>query len=906
MLSGRGVRLISLALGVTAIGSIGPAAAAGPCPAASAQARAWLDKSLTPECRADALIATLPNIDAKLAALAGSLQPFGITEANGPDGPAGPTRSPGPAASAPNPLTVAASFDTQLAARYGAMIGREFRAAGMRGMLGPTIDVARTWHFGRVPEGYGEDPLLSSEIAAAVVTATQKEGVAVTLKHFAGYTQEQGRTGDLPFGLKPAVDNIVSKRVMREIYLPPFRAAVQSGGALGIMCAFPRINGVYACENTWLLGILRNEWGFRGTVSPDFPDAQRSVVAAVNAGLDAGNFGLPRSFGPMPEPPPTVTPPGAPPGSAASPPGPPNLGAALGGGGVPGGVTLRQALDDGRIPVARLDDMIRRRLVRTFAVDSVTTPAGKLASPESLEQAIAVVEEGATLLRNERGLLPLSTTVKSLAIIGAQAGANPQVATAGSAFIESHRGVAVIDAIKARATGLSVGYAKGSLKLGALPTVTDAVLRTPDGAQGLRAEYFGNPDLRFSGTPLKTVVDSRIEQSGVTPVPELPEHNAWSVRWTGTLVPRATGTHTLSIAGAGSAHLYINDRRVAFYDRVDFGTVAYATLDLKAAQPVRLRVEYTPRESAPIPAMNMLGVTLGAKMHLGWSEPDTRIADAVALARKSDVAVVFAADNYGEGADRGTLSLPGDLDRLIAAVAAANPRTIVVLNTAGPVSMPWVKQVGAVLQLWYPGDALGPAVTRLLFGDASPGGRLPITFPRDETQGPVTRMRNYPGLTAADGSLDKAYFDEGLLTGYRWFDAKNQTPLFPFGHGLSYSNIEISNVKLDAGAAQPGVTATLRNRGTRSDSEVLQVYLGFPSNAGEPPKRLAAFTKVALAPGASQQVRIALPESAFEIWDDAGEHRMTPAGQYTVMVGRSSRDLVFKASLTRAARETTP
>jgi beta-glucosidase len=301
--------------------------------------------------------------------------------------------------------------------------------------------------------------------------------------------------------------------------------------------------------------------------------------------------------------------------------------------------------------------------------------------------------------------------------------------------------------------------------------------------------------------------------------------------------------------------------------------------------------------------MNMLGVTLGAKMHLGWSEPDTRIADAVALARKSDVAVVFAADNYGEGADRVTLSLPGDLDRLIAAVAAANPRTIVVLNTAGPVSMPWVKQVGAILQLWYPGDALGPAATRLLFGDASPGGRLPITFPRDETQGPVTRVRNYPGLTAADGSLDKAYFDEGLLTGYRWFDAKNQVPLFPFGYGLSYSNIEISNVKLTADAAQPGVTATLRNRGTRNDSEVLQVYLGFPSNAGEPPKRLAAFTKVALAPGASQDVRIALPESAFEIWDDTAERWMTPAGQYTVMVGRSSRDLVFKAALTRAARE---
>lgn len=890
MFSGRKAQLIALAL--LAIALALPANAADSCPAPSGQPRPWLDKSLTPECRANALIATLPDVDAKLALLGGSLQAFGITEANGPDGPAGPTRSPMPAASAPNPLTVAASFDTQLASRYGAMIGREFRAAGMRGMLGPTIDVARTWHSGRVPEGYGEDPLLSAEIAAAVVAATQKEGVAVTLKHFAVYTQEQGRTGDPPFGSKPAVDNIVSRRVIREIYLAPFRAAVERGGALGVMCAFPRINGVYACENPWLLGILKNEWGFRGTVSPDFPDAQRSVVAAVKAGLDAGNFGLARPRGPMPE---------------APPPGPPpNLGAALSLGGIPGGVSLKQALDDGLIPVSRLDDMIRRRLVRSFAVDGVTTPAGKLASAESLKEAITIAEQGATLLRNERGLLPLTQNVKSLAIIGAQAAASPQVATAGSAFIESRRGVAVVDAIKARAPNLAIGYAQGSLQLGALPTVTDAVLRTPEGAPGLRAEYFGNPNLNFVGVPLKTVVDSRVDQLGVTPMPGLPEHNAWSVRWTGTLVPWRSGAHIFSISGGGSARLYINERRVAYYDRVDFGTVAYATLDLRAAQPVKLRVEYTPRESAPIPAMNMLGVTLGAKVHLGWSEPDTRIADAVALARKSDVAVVFAADNYGEGADRQTLSLPGDLDRLITAVAAVNPRTIVVLSTSGPVSMPWVKQVGAILQLWYPGDAFGPAATRLLFGDASPRGRLPITFPLNERQGPATSVRNYPGLTAADGSLDKAYFDEGLLTGYRWFDARNETPLFPFGHGLGYSRIDITQVKLDTSGAQPAVTATLRNVGSREDSEVLQVYLAFPPDAGEPPKRLAAFEKVALAPSTSREVRISLPESAFEIWDEARERWVAPAGQYTVLVGRSSRDLVFKGALVRAAQGMKP
>jgi beta-glucosidase len=381
----------------------------------------------------------------------------------------------------------------------------------------------------------------------------------------------------------------------------------------------------------------------------------------------------------------------------------------------------------------------------------------------------------------------------------------------------------------------------------------------------------------------------------------LPKDNGWSVRWLGTLVPRTTGRHTFTIGGAGSARLYLDDKLVARYDHVDFGTVAYASIILKSTQAVKLRVEYTPRESAPIPAMDMLGTTLGTKMQLGWAEPDTRIADAVALARRSDVALVFAADNHGEGADRSTLSLPGDQDELIAAVAAANPRTIVILNTAGAVTMPWADNVSAILEMWYPGDALGQASSRLLFGDAAPAGRLPITFPASESQGPAVVARNYPGTVDANGALDKAYFDEGLLTGYRWFDAKNQKPLFPFGHGLSYSPISIDNVKLSQGAESPRVTATLRNAGTRADSEVLQVYLGFPASTGEPPKRLAAFSKVQLAASSSRSVEIALPDSAFEVWDEVTDRWVVREGSYTVMVGRSSRDIVFKAVLQRGA-----
>ena len=265
----------------------------GPLRAQGAADRPWLDTTQTPEHRADVLVARLVTTDEKLAALsAGGLRAYGIVEPAGSDGPAGPSQTPG-AVSLPAPLALAAGFDRDLARDYGAAVAREFRAAGKQRLLGPTLDIARTWQAGRLPEAYGEDPFLSGAIAASFIRAVQAGGVGVTLKHYAVYGQEQGRTGDPPFGLHPAGDNIVSERTIREIYLPAFGAAVREGGALDVMCAFPRINGTYACENPFLLGVLKTEFGMRGTVSPDFPDAQRSVIEAVNAGLDNGNFGLP-------------------------------------------------------------------------------------------------------------------------------------------------------------------------------------------------------------------------------------------------------------------------------------------------------------------------------------------------------------------------------------------------------------------------------------------------------------------------------------------------------------------------------------------------------------------------------------------------------------------------------------
>ncbi|HEY6454898.1 MAG TPA: glycoside hydrolase family 3 C-terminal domain-containing protein [Steroidobacteraceae bacterium] len=824
----------------------------------------------------------MKSAEEKIALLQGDLKSYGLTDISASDGPAGPVHVP-LAASLPDGLAVASSFDPDVAAAQGRALGAQFRAAGIRQMLGPTVDIARTWHSGRVPEAFGEDPLLSGVMAAAVVQAVQEQGVAATLKHFAVYEQEQGRTGDLPFGLHPAVNNLVSERAVREIYLEPFREAITQGGALGVMCAFPRINGVYACENAFLLGILKNEWGFRGTVAPDFPDAQRSVIAAVNAGLDAGNFGR------APRPGPSGAP-GA------------DLGAALGLGAIPGGISLREAVASGKVSLERLNDMVRRKLVVMFAAEAADAHSDetKVTADELQKIALRVTEQGAVLLRNVNRALPLSKDTKTIAVFGAQAGPKPQASTSGSAYIEPTRVTPAIDALRSRAgQGMRITYVRGSLGLDALPLVPTAVLRTPQGGAGLRVEYFANPSLNFTGPAIAMAADTAVAIKGPAPVAHLPGNNGWSSRWSGTLTPRLSGIHHFTLSGAGTARLYLNDRLVAHFERVDFGTVAYASAALEKDQPVKLRVEFTPRAAAPLPGVPMMGTTMGTLLQLGWSEPDDRIARAVSAAKAADVAIVFAADRHGEGADRTELALPADQNELISAVAAANPHTIVVLSTAGPISMPWAKQVAAILETWYAGDAFGKASAALLFGDSTPGGRLPLTFPLSDTQGPVSTPRRYPGTVSADGALDAAHFDEDLLVGHRWFDATGSAPLFGFGQGLTYTPMRIDHIDVSRGSSQPHVRATVTNLGTRPEKEVVQVYLTFPATAHEPPQRLVAFKAVIVAGAQSRSVDMPLPTRAFEVWDARAHRWYTPTGKYEIRVGRSSREILFQQSLVR-------
>ena len=853
------------------------------CLSTAGKARPWLDRSISPVCRARSVLESIGSLENKLAILMAEredsskwLTERGLPALEASDGPAG-VRAGGIAVTAfPTPLAMAASFDPETARLYGSLIGKEFIDSGLNVMTGPALDVPRTWHFGRTTESLGEDPHLIAAMVAPEIQGIQSQHVIATAKHFAVYNQEQGRAGDAPLRARPASNAIVGERTIREIYLPGFEAAIRTGGAGRVMCSFPRINGIYACENRALFDILKKGWGFDGIVEPDFPDAQRSIVEAVNAGLDTGIMA-----------------------GTTEPPRPSPSGALLPLDNRFDGENLREAVRAGKIPRSRIDDLIMRRLVPGFRVGAFDNPgkrvSGDVSTPERRTQAADIVVRGSVLLKNSGHILPLSSKAGSIAVIGHQAGSGAVVAELGSGRIPPSHLAPVLPALRARAGDKArVVYAQGTLGLDPLPPMPVAMVRAPDGNAGFRAEYFDNARLDFSAKPFLTRQENGVDNHDIPR--GFPADHAWSARWTGLFTPDQSGVQHFTLVGSGTARLFVGGKLMGHFDFADFTDTLYANVAMTAGKPVEVRVEWTPRSVLSDTTTEAMGTMLGPVVHLGWSGPNDLIANAVAAARKADVAIVFVGQKIGEGADRSTLALPNDQDALIQAVAAANPRTVVVLQTGGAVTMPWLNKVAAVLEMWLPGDAFGPAAARLVFGDDEPGGRLPLTFPKDESQGPAQQASQYPGTRDETGALQDVHYDEGLEVGYRFWDARDQAPLFPFGYGLSYTHVQIG-----ARAARPtaeggaAVDVVVRNTGSRAGSEVVQAYIGFPADIGEPPRQLKAFQKVMLKPGESRSLSLALPAKAFAHWDKQ-RWRVT-AGTYRIMVGRSSRDMIYQGQV---------
>jgi beta-glucosidase len=828
------VRLRSCAAFVVVIS----ACVVGVAPAAADQP--WRDASQPPGQRAAELLAAMTP-DQKVAMALGdyaSLASLGVPTLPSDDGPSG-IRAAG-TTSLPSAQTLAATFDRDLARAYGEAIGAEARGKGFNWWLGPAMDIARTPLAGRQPENLGEDPFLAGETVAQEITGAKSRHVIATLKHYVANNAEWGRIGfNTPTGRSGGVNAIVSERALQEIYEAPFKRAIRESTADAVMCSYNRLNGPQTCESPALLSDLKAS-GFDGFVAPDFIFAVKDPLAATLAGLDVP---------------------------------------ALGG---PGGRTAAM-FTSGQVPAARLDDIVRRTLFAMFDSgafdDPLGAPAADVSTPEHQALATKVSEDGMVLLENDRHALPLGGHgLRSLAVIG-PSGDDAVYVSGGSSAVTPAPGTAVtpLAGIRARAgSAVNVTAAQGSL--GDVPLTTVVPGDTP----GFAATYWNNGD--FDGTPALTRTDPTVDlaaaPAGIGPL--------WSARWTGAVTPSESGLYRFSLLQAGLATLWVDGQRVgpAYREGVQFIAgpryPMQAAVRLTAGKPVSIRIDYSSRAQL-----------FGAQVHLAWQPPSASgIPAAVAAARHADAAIVLANQAAGEGMDHVGLGLPGDQDQLIDAVAAVNRRTIVVLNTGGPVLMPWRHHVEAVLQAWYPGQQFGAALASVLFGDSDPGGRLPVTFPAGDPQGPAppTRPERYPGVNG------EQRYDEGIFVGYRWYDQFRQQPLFPFGYGLSYADFRFGDLRLTLDRG--GVVAWTRvtNTSRRAGSTVAQAYLSFPRSAGEPPRQLKGYEKVRLGPGQSAVVSFRLDRGDLAYFDERAQRQVVADGRYTLFVGSSSRELAESAS----------
>jgi beta-glucosidase len=525
------------------------------------------------------------------------------------------------------------------------------------------------------------------------------------------------------------------------------------------------------------------------------------------------------------------------------------------------GTALQSAVRDGQVSVATLNQMVTRVLTQLFRFGEFNHPPAGSAqatatSPAHQAVATAVAEAGTVLLKNaalknQNRALPLRAggRADSVAVIGPAASAAPADAGGGSAYVTAPFQVTPLQGIRAAAgSATAVRY-----------------------AQGLPAD-----------TSLAAIPASALTPAFTAARP--------GQAYAGTLTAPQTGTYVLAVTSPGQRTiLSVDGREILAVPGTPPTTTYSAGVSLRQGQRCTLRV-----------------TGAGSSARLTWATPSMLapgIAQAVAAAKAARTAVVVVSDDTeSEAADRAGLALPSAQDELISAVAAANPRTVVVIDAGAPVAMPWLSRVAAVVDAWYPGESNGTALGAVLFGQVNPGGHLPVTFPASLAQVPASAPAQFPG---ANG---KVLYSEGLGVGYRYYDAKNETPLFPFGYGLSYTRFSYRDVTVSPGQVRnavsgPGptscgcngqsrplvtVSATVTNTGRVAGSDVVQLYLGDPAAAGEPPRQLKAFRKVTLAPGQSQTVRFTLTGHDLSYWDDAAGGWVVPTGRFQLYLGDSS------------------
>jgi beta-glucosidase len=771
---------------------------------------------------------------------------------DGPNGARGGGSLIGGVKSAAFPVGIAlgATWNVALVGEIGAALADEVKSKGAHMLLAPTVNIHRSVTNGRNFECYSEDPILTAELAAAYIVGLQSEGVGATIKHFVGNESEIERT---------SINSEVDERTLRELYLIPFEVAVKKAKTWGVMSSYNKLNGTFTSENEWLLTtVLRKEWGYDGVVMSDW-FGSHSTAETVNAGLDLEMPGPSRDRGQK----------------------------------------LIEAVKSGKVAAGKVGERalnILRLLERVGALDDLSEGEEHAHDRPGHRALIRRAgAEGAVLLKNN-GILPLDKSkAKKIAVIGPNA-KTAQIMGGGSAQLNPHYRVSPFEGLSNALGGADrLVYAQGCTNHRFEPLLVDK----------FKVEYFDSPDLL--GKPAFTTTQDSAEAFMFGAVAEGKVNPAkYSARLTGHFTPAITGEYRVGVISAGLSRVYVDGKLVAdawrqwkagrtFFEEGCDEVVGTILLDAGRAHQVT--VEFGTR-----PAKTLAFAAFRAGIGLPTSDAD--IAAAVAAAREAETALLFVGRSGEwdtEGSDLGDITLPGRQDELIAAVAAANPNTVVVLQTGGPVEMPWLDQVAAVIEAWYPGQEAGNAIADVMFGDAEPGGRLPQSFPVKWTDNP-TRSQDpevYPGK---DG---KVRYEEGVFVGYRHYDKTGIVPLFPFGFGLSYTQFALSDLTIDTsqfetdGALQ--LSLTVANTGARSGSTVVQVYVGDDeASLPRPARELKAFAKVALGAGESRRVTLDLEARAFAFYAPNAKHWLVEAGRFSLQVGTSASDIALAGHVERS------
>ena len=756
---------------------------------------------------------------------------LGIPSLRMSDGPMG-VHDYGLTTAYPAGIALAASWDTDLAQRFGTAMGQDARARGVHFILGPGMNIYRAPMGGRNFEYFGEDPFLASRMAVSVIRGIQGEGVVATAKHFVANNQEFDRMN---------VGSDVDERTLREIYLPAFEAAVREAHVGAVMDGYNLVNGVHMTQNDHLNHeILKEEWGFDGILMSDW-GATHDGVAAANAGLDLE----------MPSP------------------------------SFMNRETLLPAIKEGKVSLATLDDKVRRILRTAITFGFFDRPQAESDIPAysqaGREVALAEARAGMVLLKNSGNLLPLDENkVKTIAVIGPEA--YPAVpGGGGSSETKPFHAVSFLEGISDRlGTKGKVLYAVDTPPLDEVFEHSEFET-TPGGESGLKAEYFSNDTLQ--GAPALARTDRHVHfdwGEGSFAAAQPVDH--FSVRWTGYFVPQKSGDYTFFTSADDGVRLYIGEETVIDDWQRHSQTVDSYARRLEAGQAYKIRLEYFEAVGSAI-------------VGFGVTRADEFVGrETKALAAKADAVVIcvgFDPKTEAEGSDR-TFQLPGGQDELIRQISAVNKNIIVVITAGGNVDMTqWVDLVPAILHAWYPGQEGGRALAQILFGDYSPSGKLPVSFERHWEDNPT-----YHSYYPKEGEKAVKY-SEGIFLGYRYYDRSETRPLFPFGYGLSYTTFAYSNLSVtpQCGTLDEPVTVSFNvtNTGLREGAEVAELYVGEPHpTLPRPVKELKGFAKVDLKPGETRRVRLKLDRRAFSYYDVKKDGWNADQGEFTILVGGSS------------------